>query len=70
MVYYHYNVGMLSLSTLPALTELDIGCTSVTDEGLLALANMPALTRLCIGDCEHVAEEGVAALPARVKVEY
>jgi Leucine-rich repeat (LRR) protein len=62
------DVGMLSLSTLPALTELDIGCTSVTDEGLLALANMPALTRLCIGDCEHVTEEGVAALPARVKL--
>ena len=62
------DVGMLSLSTHPALTELDISCTSVTDEGLLALANMPALTRLCIGDCEHVTEEGVAALPARVKL--
>jgi hypothetical protein len=24
LVYYHYNVGMLSLSTHPTLTELDI----------------------------------------------
>ena len=62
------DVGMLSLSTHPALTELNIGYTSVTDEGLRALANMPALTRLCTDECEHVTEEGVAALPARVKV--
>jgi internalin A len=62
------DVGMLWLCTHPALTKLDIAFTSVTDEGLLALANMPALTSLCTEGCEHVTDEGVAALPARVKV--
>jgi internalin A len=64
------DVGMLSLSTHPALTELNIGYTSVTDEGLRALANMPALTRLDVEGCEHMTEVGVAALPIRVKVAY
>ena len=64
------DVGMLSLSTLPALTDLNISYTSVTDEGLLALANLPALTSLYIGECEFITDEGVAALPARVKVAY
>ena len=63
------DVGMLSLSTLPALTRLNISCTDVTDEGLRALANLPALTSLNIEDCESITEEGVAALPVRVKVE-
>jgi hypothetical protein len=60
---------MLSLSTHPALTDLDIGFTSVTDEGLRALANMPALTSLCT-DVELITDEGLAALPARVKVYH
>ena len=64
------DVGMLSLSTLPALTDLHIGFTDVTDEGLRALANLPALTSLNIGECELITDEGLAALPARVKVEY
>ena len=64
------DVGMLSLSTLPALTDLNIGYTSVTDEGLRALANLPALTALDIEECEFLTDEGLAALPARVKVKY
>jgi internalin A len=64
------DVGMLSLSTHPALTELNIGYTSVTDEGLRALANMPALTRLDVEENEHLTDEGLAALPARVKLYY
>ena len=64
------DVGMLSLSTLPALTDLNISYTSVTDEGLRALANLPALTSLNIEECEFITEVGVAALPARVEVEY
>jgi internalin A len=64
------DVGMLSLSTLPALTDLNISYTDVTDEGLRALANLPALTSLNIGECELITDEGLAALPARVKVEY
>ena len=51
-------------------TRLNISCTDVTDEGLRALANLPALTSLNIEDCESITEEGVAALPVRVKVEY
>jgi internalin A len=63
------NGAMWALRNLTTLTDLDIGFTSVTDEGLRALANMPALTSLCIMECD-MTDEGVAALPARVRLYY
>jgi hypothetical protein len=55
--------GLRAVSSLPALTFLDISyCFKLTDKGLRAVSSLPALTFLNISCCEKVSDEGVRAV--------
>ena len=46
---------------LPALTELDLSYSNITDQALLALRNLRTLTSLNLEGCENVTAAGMQA---------
>mgnify|MGYP002176285075 CR=1 FL=1 len=54
--------GLRAVSSLPALTELDLSFSNVTDQTLLALRTVRTLTSLDLTECENVTAAGVQAL--------
>jgi Leucine-rich repeat (LRR) protein len=50
------------VSNLPALTELDLSFSNVTDQALQALRSLRTLTSLNLYECENVTAAGVQAL--------
>ena len=54
--------GLRAVSSLPALTELDLSYSDVTDQALQALRSLGTLTSLILEECEHVTAAGVEAL--------
>jgi hypothetical protein len=54
--------GLRAVSSITALTELNLGCSNVTDHTLLAMRNIRTLTSLDLTECENVTAAGVQAL--------
>jgi hypothetical protein len=54
--------GLRAVSSLPALTELDLSYSNVTDQALQVLRSLRTLTSLILYECENVTAAGVQAL--------
>jgi hypothetical protein len=55
--------GLLAVSSLPALTLLDLSyCSKLTDAGLRAVSNLPALASLNLNECYRVTNAGLLAV--------
>jgi Leucine-rich repeat (LRR) protein len=54
--------GLRAVSSLPALTELDLRYTKVTDQTLQALRSLRTLTSLNLQHCKNMTAAGVQAL--------
>jgi hypothetical protein len=55
--------GMLAVSSLPALTSLNLRCCrELTDESMRAVSSLPALTTLNLRWCDKVSDEGMRAV--------
>jgi hypothetical protein len=54
--------GLQAVSSLPALTKLDLSYSNVTDQALQVLRSLRTLTSLILYECENVTAAGVQAL--------
>jgi F-box/leucine-rich repeat protein 14 len=65
--------GMRAVSSLPALTKLDLSYSNVTDQALQVLSSLRALTTLNLRWCHKVMDEGimraVSSLPALTSID-
>ena len=63
------DADLRRLSTLPALTSLNLSLTRITDQGMQELKNLPNITDLDLRFAEYVTDEGIAAIKSWKKLK-